>query len=516
MIKNWIIKFAFFLHESKRYKNIKQLFSDFLQNSDFAYKKYFDSFMILLILISIGILVYEVKYPVSVWIEFFDIYLVTFIFLVEYIGRVWVYNDWHTQVIHEYNKAEFLNTPFSLWSPTKKVLKVKLSYLVTPSAIIDLLAILPAYRPLRVLRIFVLFRVFKLLRYTKSIHQFVEVLATKRFELFTLLLLLLFIVVTAGIAIYVLEQKDNPNINTLFDAIYWALITMSTVGYGDISPVTVEGRVVSMLIIISGIAMISFVTSIIVSAFSEKLDELKEHRVIEDMNKHKAFMIICGYGQMTRIFLREHLPAHQKYVIIEEDKERVEEAIKEGYNVIHEDASRYGVLKRFNTEYTKITLLVLTGSDISNIYIILNAKSLSDNIKIIARANNEQVAKKCKIAGANHVILPNMVANKMLLTAINQPVMYRAIYAILTGQHLAQLDEMSVKDYPLLSGKKIEEIDFKKYKLLLIGFHSGKEQKFMFNPPATCCVDEEDVLLFMGREVSIEHFISMYKGKKYV
>jgi voltage-gated potassium channel len=192
---------------------------------------------------------------------------------------------------------------------------------------------------LRILRIFVLFRVFKLLRYTKSINQFVEVLANKKFELLTLLFLVLFIVSTAAIAIYVFEETKNPSIATLFDAFYWALVTISTVGYGDISPVTTEGKAVSMIIIVSGIAMISFVTSVIVSAFSEKLDELKENRIIEDLNKSDKFIIICGYGQLAKMFLRQEENLGDAYVIIDKDPLRVKQAIKDGYKAINDDAS---------------------------------------------------------------------------------------------------------------------------------------------------------------------------------
>jgi len=509
--KNLIIKIAFYLYNNPNYKQVKKFFFNILQNPDYKYKKYFDSFMISLILVSIGILVYEVKHPVDPWVDDFDIYLVTSIFLLEYLLRFWVYNDLHTLIIREHEESTFLGRPFNLWYPMKIFFREKWSHITSPSAIIDLLAILPAYRPLRVLRIFVLFRVFKLLRYTKSIHQFIEVLATKRFELYTLLFLLLFIVLTAGIAIYVFEDQSNPNIDSLFDALYWALVTISTVGYGDISPVSPEGRVVSMLIIISGIAMISFVTSVIVSAFSEKLTELKENRIIEEINKNEAFIIICGYGQMTRMFLKNSDLLRTEYVIIEKEINRVELGVKEGYNIIHDDASKHDVISRFNIAYAQITILALTGSDVNNIYISLNAKALSRNIKVIARASNRNMEKKCKLAGVDHVVLPNMAANHMLLFAITQPTIYRAIYNILTNQHLAHIDEVKSVTHLKLVGKRVDEICFKSYKLLLLGIQASNSSPFCFNPPSSRVIEEGDILLVMGRKMSIDYFQTIFQ-----
>ena len=516
MLKKFILKFAFFLHTSKRYNRIKGTVEDLLLNPDYKYKKYFDIFMISLIVSSVVILIYEVKHTMPSWVDFVDIYIITFVFTIEYIARVWVHNSWSKEIVKAHGEAKFLRKKFSLWEASRGVFKSKFFYLLTPAALIDLLAILPAYRPLRVLRIFVLFRVFKLLRYTKSIHQFVEVLATKKFELFTLLFLLLFIVFTSGIAIYVFEEKNNPQISSLFDGLYWALITISTVGYGDISPITMAGRIVSMFVIISGIAMISFVTSVIVSSFSEKLSELKENRLVEEINKTDKFIVLCGYGQMTRMFLKNYVQElGNNYIIIEKDKERVEEAFKEGYRAIHEDASRHDVISKFNIEYSDITLFALTGSDVANVYIILNAKSLSKKIRVITRASDESIANKCKLAGADHIVRPNIIANKMLLTAITQPVMYQAIYAILTGKHLAQLDEVMLVKYQKLVGLKIEDIDFKQYKLLFIGIQRGLKGEFVFNPDKRRVFNEKDILLLMGRQASIKYFKNSFQGINY-
>jgi len=515
MLTQLILKLAFFLQRSEKYRRIKQFFRDLLNNPSFKYKKYFDTLMIFLILTSVGILVYEVRNPIPEWMIYYDVYIVSLIFAIEYLLRLWVYNDVHTEIIRAYEEAKFLNKPFRLGKVLLKVMKEKLRYMLTLPAIIDLLAILPAYRPLRILRIFVLFRVFKLLRYTKSINQFVDVLSNKRFELYTLLFLLLFIVATSGIAIYVFEEDKNPNITSLFDAFYWALVTISTVGYGDIAPITPQGRMISILIIISGIAMISFVTSVIVSAFSEKLDVLKENRIIEDLNRKKSILVICGYGQLTKMFLRQAKKLNDwPYVIIEKDPALAEQAVKDGFQAINEDASRHDVLAKFDYKNAKVTVLCLTDDDVENIYITLNAKGLSPKIKVIARATVEDMEKKYRLAGADYVLLPSKVTSMMLLTAIIKPVLFKGLYALLTGRHAAHIDEVYAYKTRGLIGKRVNEIDFKRYRLLLIGIQRGEHGEFIFNPSGDTTIVEEDILLLMGLEISIRHFKEDYMGDK--
>jgi len=506
-----LLSIALFLYSSNRYKNFKKFVHNVLTDANNPYKKYVDITIIFLIITSVFILIYEVKHSVPEWLDTYDIYFVSLVFSIEYLLRLWVHNDISEPIVKEYKESLFLQRDFLPMGVLKEGLREKVRYMFTPSALIDLLAIFPAYRPLRVLRIFVLFRVLKLLRYTKSINQFTEVLASKRFELLTLLFLLFFVVMTAGIAIYVMEEHTNPHINSLFDALYWALVTISTVGYGDISPVTTEGRTISILVIISGIAMISFATSVIVSAFSEKLSELKENRIIEQVNKSKSFLLVCGYGQMTKMFFRHYGGEYNNYIILESLLERMDQARKDGYEAIHEDASRYETLNKFNTDHCDITILCLTSNDIENIYITLNAKSISKSIKVIARANDSTMLSKFKHAGADHVIMPNKVANSMIHTAITQPTMYKAIHAILTGKSVARIDEIRAYECKAIVGKSIESLAFKQSKLLFMGVQ--RSGKFMFNPLHSEIIQAEDILLVMGRKISLDYFKSLYKEK---
>lgn len=509
-MKNFILSWALFLNKSKRYRKIKETVRDILTNPNNPYKRIFDIFIIFLIVTSVFILIYEVEHSVPKWLDDYDIYFVSFVFFIEYLLRLWIHSDFSKGIVEEYHNAQFLRTEFNIWPVVRAGLKEKFHYMITPAAIIDLLAIFPAYRPLRVLRIFVLFRVLKLLRYTKSIHQFVEVLVNKRFELLTLLFLLLFIVVTAGIALYVLEERVNPNIDSLFDSTYWALITISTVGYGDISPVTDLGRSISMLVIVSGIAMISFATSVIVSAFSERLSELKENRIVEQINKSSSFLIICGYGQMTKMFFRQKNEKIDNYIILDKDLKRVEQAQRDGYRAIVEDASRFETLSKFNVEHSSITILCLTGSDIENIYITLNAKSISRRIRVVARVNDMNIISKFEYAGADHLLMPNQVANTMIRTAITQPTMYKAIHAILTGKSIARIDEIHVHEKHSMVGKSVAELDFRANKLLLIGIE--RNGKFLFNPMPSERIQHYDILLLMGRQISIEYYKEVLGG----
>jgi voltage-gated potassium channel len=506
-----IVALALWQKRSPRYQSIKGFFRNILNNPDYPYKKFFDLFMIALILSSVWILVHEVRNPLPHWVDVYDLYVVTMIFIIEYLLRLWVHSDLYEMVLKQYDESLILGAPIRYRKILKQFVQSKIAYMFSPTALIDLFAILPGYRPLRVLRVFVLFRLFKLLRYTKSINEFVQVLVEKRFELLTLLFLLVFIVMTAGIAIYVFEAHVNPKINNLFDAIYWALVTISTVGYGDISPITTQGRVISGVIIVSGIAMISFVTSVIVSAFSVKLEELKENRYIHDLNKEEAFLILCGYGQLTKMFLRQK-GTMLEYIIIDKNAERVSAATKDGFRAIQEDASRYEVLNRFNTDYAKVTLVTLLNDDVENIYITLNAKSVDPSIQVIARISNRKMVTKYQRAGADHVLMPDEVASRMLLMAIEQPTMHEAIVHLITGQSKAKIDEVIVHGHDHYCCKSVAEVNFREHKLLFVGLYRPQSETFLFNPARELQIHKGDVLLVVGYHVSIEQFKKDLRG----
>jgi len=507
-----LIDIAFLLEGSSRYKRVKRFFRNLLENDEYPYKRYFDLFMIFLIITSVIIIIEEVTSPIAKWLYYYDVYFVTGVFIVEYLLRMWVHDDIHKVIIEEFENSLFLEKEFDLKGVLKEILRRKWEYISSPLAIIDLLAVLPSYRELRILRVFVLFRVFKLLRYSQNITHFFQVLTSKKSELFTLLILVAFTILVSGISLYVFEEQSNPNINHLFDAFYWSLVTISTVGYGDITPQTHEGRIITMIIILSGVGLISFATSIIVSAFNERLEEMRDERILHSVKRSSHLYIICGYTNIAEILVSRLVKEKKEFLIIDMDKQIVEQLISKGYRAIHADASKKETFLSIN--FSKVdAVLALTDSDMHNIYICLNIRSFSKEVFLISRTIDHNSHKKLKLAGADYLISPYLTAGLFASKIIEQPIAIEAINDILNAKRNALCDQIEVVKDSFLVGKRVGEIDFKAYKIVLLGvvrMEGGKkgERKFYFNPEDSFLLEVDDILVVVGYSISITNFKS--------
>ncbi len=488
-----------------------------MNDDNFKYKKFFDIFMIILVSLSVFILIYDIKHDVNRLLELFDVYVITFIFAIEYLIRLWVYSDIHSQILQEYEIATFLEKDLDLKKLFKEILLKKWEYIKSPFAIIDLLAILPGYRPLRFLRIFVIFRLFKILRYTKSVNTFLEVLANKKFELFILLLAVGFVTFIGGAIIYIFEAHHNPKIETFFDAIYWSLITISTVGYGDITPTTKEGKTLTMILILIGIGFISFATSIIASAFTEKLEELKSDRIFRIIKHMNNLNLLCGFSNETEVLAEKFKKENINFIIIDVNEEKIKKALSLGYLAIKGDITNKNFLQMFDFNQIE-KIFILTNNDITNAFMILSIKAFSKNTPIISLVSNEENSNKIKKAGADYVIIPSNATAILVSEYIGNPITFEVIDAILTEKKNAIIDEIIVIKDSILDGKLIGEIDFDKYKIILFGVLKRKESPllnetfnlsqghFYFNPPFDLKLEDGDIMVVMGYKVSINYF----------
>lgn len=222
----------------------------------------YDVFMMIVIIASLVPLAFKTEYPTFRIID----KIAVVIFIIDYFLRL---------ITADY-KLE------------KKALSFVV-YPITPMAIIDLLCILPSlniissgFRILKVFRLFRtlrVFRVFKAIRYSKSIKMIFEVFRTQKKPLFTVGLLAIGYVLVSALVIFNVEPDS---FNNFFDAVYWATVSLTTMGYGDIYPVTTLGRIVTMVSSIFGIAIIALPAGIITAGFMEQLNNKTEEQNKKD------------------------------------------------------------------------------------------------------------------------------------------------------------------------------------------------------------------------------------------
>jgi len=517
-ISRFLINFAYYLQSSSKYQRRKRFFYNILENDKYKYKKYFDIFMITLIFLSVFVLIREVKHHIDDHLLFFNNYVVSFFFLIEYLLRLWVNSSTSKIIIAQDEYDTLLGREFQLQKALKNIVKAKISYIIQPKAIVDLLAILPFFHELRLLRLFILFRVFKLFRYTKSFRTLISVLASKKFEFLTLMIFTFIVIFVSSVLIYVMEG-NNPEskLESFYEAIYWSIVTLSTVGFGDITPVTDEGRFVTMLIIISGVAVLSFSTSLIVSAFTEKLDEFKEIKIVEDVAKLKNIYLICGYESVAKEVVGKLKDKKKHIVILDEDITRVNEAKKQGYKALNfKPGSIDSYEKQLHIDFkTQVKMvLCLRHDDVENIYTTLTIRSLDKEVHILSLLIHDVNKKKLKYAGVNEIIYPQELVGMITKELVGQPVAFEAVHALRSDSSLVNIEEIIITEKIIQNYPYIGDLNNKEYRVVLLGLYKKSYDRFWFNPIDDTLMQVGDTLIVIGYTPFIKEFERQLHKKK--
>jgi voltage-gated potassium channel len=515
-----LIRAAYWLQASARYAGLKGFFHRLLVDPRSRRRAILDGVMIVLVLTSVFLLIYDVRHQPGPWADAFEIFVVT-VLIIEYLLRMWLHSDSHQILIEHWERAELVGLRFRLAPALWAVVRRKLAYMATPMAIIDLLAILPGYRPLRFLRIFLLFRLLKLFRYARNLSAFGQVLLEKRFELYTLSIFVGSVVLVAAVAMYLFEaEQPQPRVTSLMDALYWSVITITTVGYGDIVPQTTEGRVVAMVLVFAGIAVISFATSIIVMAFHEKMGELRDNRVFANVERLFGVTIVCGFGRIGQVVAQRLAAGREPFVIVDRSAAAAELAHRQGYLAVAGDATDNTLLANLGLGRQATRILCLTHDDVSNVYITLTARQASPSILIISRANKAETVRKLTQAGASRVVRPYEVVGHMAAEFIGQPVAFDALYDVMTRAKGIHLEPVRIGSGAWLDARRVSDIDFADLHLILFGVirpHTSpaadghvryelSDAHFYFNPQPVFRLHAHDILMLIGHEASLSRF----------
>ncbi len=504
-----LVDVAYFLKTSPRYRHTKNFFYDLLENNNYPYKRYFDLVMMVLIFSSVIILIREVRFASHDFLAYFNDYIISLIFLVEYLLRFWVISDSSGTVIRQYEKDELLQRRFRVGHALLKVFVAKWNYVRSPAAIIDLLAIMPFFHELRLLRLFILFRVFKIFRYTQNMQYFGYILSHKKFELLTLLTFASVVVFVASVLIYVMEA-NNPHspINTLFDAFYWSIVTISTVGYGDVTPVTNEGRMVAIMVIISGIAVISFATSIVVTAFTEKLDDIRENKMFADIKHLKHFYLICGYGIVAKQTASKLRRSGRDVVVLDTDYARIKEAKENQLYGLMLDPASLSTYQSMGIDFEKqvIAVILLRESDILNVYTALTLRAMDQQTKVLSLLHEKKNRRKLRLAGVNHIVYSQELIGLLSKEYSGRPVAFETLSMLRAEDSGTAMEEIVVDERIARNFATVGDLHVRRHRLLLIGLSKLRVENFVFNPSADTPLESGDIMIVVGEHSMINEF----------
>lgn len=303
-------------------------------------------------------------------------------------------------------------------------------------------------------------------------------------------------VVCFGTVGYVVIEGWN-----VFDAFYMTITTVTTVGYGEIHPLSRAGRIFNSGVIVLGVATVLYTFSFLMARLVEgDLQARWAHRrrehMLDDLTNH---FIICGFGRIGQIVAREFSRQSVPLVIIERDVERMQAAIDAGYLAVEADASSEEVLRRVGIGRAR-GFIAAVSTDADNVFAILTARLLRPDLFIIGRAETEDVKAKLVKAGADRVISPYQIGGLQLAQTALRPAVVDFVQLATSSDNLdLNMEQVQIGAGAPLAGRSIIDANLRqRFGVVVVGIQRANGV-MEFNPPPEAVMREGDYLVVLGQ-----------------
>lgn len=290
-----------------------------------------------------------------------------------------------------------------------------------------------------------------------------------------------------------------------FDALYMTIITLATVGFREVHELSPEGKVFTIVLIISGTGIIAYtLSSLIQFTLEGQLRKILGRKKLESrIGKLRDHYIICGYGRIGHLICREFQSRPTPFVIVEQNPNHIERLEREGYMYVEGDATDDETLQAAGIEHAKGLITAVT-SDTDNVYITLTARGLNPKLFILARAGEEGAEKKLMRAGASKVISPYTIGASRMAQAILRPSVVDFIELATASEHLAlQIEEIRIAADSVLAGKNLINSGIRQSMGIIIVGIKESDGKMTFNPPPEKNIEPNSVLIILGERPAI-------------
>lgn len=317
--------------------------------------------------------------------------------------------------------------------------------------------------------------------------------------LFSILMLL--VVVLFGICGYTwIEGWD------LLDSLYMTIITLSTVGYGEVREIGPGGRVFTVLLIVFGLFTITYIVGLVAETLvaGEIRSVLGRRKVSKKIKSLRDHYIICGYGRIGSIICKGLTRKAIPLMVIEKDEQVQEQLEEDEILYLQGDATHEETLLEAGIAKAK-GLVSVVSSDAENVYICLTARGLSPRLYILSRAEDEASERKLLRAGANKVILPYILGGRRMVQAIIRPTVSDFLESAVHDQSFElAIEEITVgEDSRLVNQSLVDSGIRQEMDIIIIGIKQ-KDGTMIFNPSSQAEIQSDDILIAMGRNKDLE------------
>ncbi len=245
-----------------------------------------------------------------------------------------------------------------------------------------------------------------------------------------------------------------------FDAFYMTVVTISTVGFMEIHPLSSSGRIFTTVLILGGVGTAFYIlTSIVRVTLEGEFGTFGRRRMESRIKKLDQHFIVCGYGRVGEAIASTLKLQKANFVVIDHSLNSYTRAVQQDCLTIMDDATNHDVLKRAGILKAK-SLITAFGDDAYNTYAVLTAREINPRLIIIGRASNDEAAKRLKQAGATHIILPEVIGGLQMARLALRPTTVQFVETVLSGGEREYLvEEIYVSENSTLIGKRIKEVE---------------------------------------------------------
>ena len=283
-------------------------------------------------------------------------------------------------------------------------------------------------------------------------------------------------------------------------SLYWTIVTVGTVGYGDYTTKSPLGMYFTITVLIFGIGTFA----VAIESLAELITNKQQMKFSGLINvKRSKHIVICGLTESTMEFIKEVGNGSEIFVLDEDETVR-KRALKSGVNFIHGDPTRISDLNKANVKGAKAVILDLE-TDSHTIHSILGIRDINPNVKIIAEAKRLENIEQIKLAGASQVISPFVISGRLMYKSIEGGYEAKFVQDVLAEHTNTEMREVTVQHNSYFAGKTIKEANLHQMTgIVLVGI--GKRGELTIDPPNEFIIDDGDKILGIGKPEEFEKF----------